>query len=175
MKQLGGYMEEFSCQDGYEIWLRFIEKYKPYNINIPLFYYRQHPVSLTKNNKKILETRKKIKKVIARRKSQQLKVLGIIPVSGESIYHFGEPFQRINGHSLISYTIKAAQESELLDKVVLATDEEDVPRAPKRYLKEQANAPADNDTSRGLLLRGYVVKIMGIDQVPCLCNQPLIA
>ena len=28
LKQLGGYMEEFSCQDGYEIWLRFIEKKK---------------------------------------------------------------------------------------------------------------------------------------------------
>jgi hypothetical protein len=47
-----------------------------------------------------------------------------------------------------------------------ATDEEVIPRAPKEYvdvLEEQANALADNDTRRRLLLRGYVVKIMGID------------
>ena len=40
LMQLGGYSELFSCQDGYELWLRFIQKFEPYNVNIPLFYYR---------------------------------------------------------------------------------------------------------------------------------------
>ena len=46
---LKGYEEEFSCQDGYDLWLKFIKRYKPYNVNIPLFYYRQqipHSVGL---------------------------------------------------------------------------------------------------------------------------------
>ncbi|ODS33741.1 MAG: glycosyltransferase family 2 [Candidatus Scalindua rubra] len=58
---LKGYEEEFSCQDGYDLWLRFIKRYKPYNVNIPLFYYRQHPKSLTRQQEGILDTRKKIK------------------------------------------------------------------------------------------------------------------
>jgi glycosyltransferase involved in cell wall biosynthesis len=36
--QMGGYIEEFSVQDGYEIWLRFIRNYSPYHVNVPLFY-----------------------------------------------------------------------------------------------------------------------------------------
>jgi glycosyltransferase involved in cell wall biosynthesis len=45
---IGGYDEEFSCQDGYYLWLKFIKKYMVKNINLPLFYYRQHEKNLTK-------------------------------------------------------------------------------------------------------------------------------
>ena len=57
---IGGYDEEFNCQDGYYLWLKFIKKYVVRNVNLPLFYYRQHEKSLTKNNKKILLNRSKI-------------------------------------------------------------------------------------------------------------------
>ena len=52
--EIGGYDEFYSCQDGYYTWLKFIKKYKVLNVNVPLFYYRQHPESLSKNKKKIL-------------------------------------------------------------------------------------------------------------------------
>ena len=45
---IGSYDEIFKCQDGYDIWLKFIQKYNPLNINLPLFYYRQHETSLSK-------------------------------------------------------------------------------------------------------------------------------
>ena len=35
-------MNHFSRQDGYELWIRFIQHYKVKNVNLPLFYYRQH-------------------------------------------------------------------------------------------------------------------------------------
>ena len=57
---IGGYDEEFSCQDGYYLWLKFIKKYVVRNVNLPLFYYRQHEKSLSKNNKKILSNRSRI-------------------------------------------------------------------------------------------------------------------
>ena len=85
---LGSYNEEFTCQDGYDIWIRFIEKYRPYNVNIPLFYYRQHGVSLTKNEHKILDTRREIKKSFIKNKGGiKRKVVGFIPVIMSSIYH----------------------------------------------------------------------------------------
>ena len=48
LKKIGGYDEEFNCQDGYDVWLKIINNFKISNINKPLFYYRQHSSSLTK-------------------------------------------------------------------------------------------------------------------------------
>jgi len=135
LKQIGGYIEEFTCQDGYEIWLRFIQKYKPYNINIPLFYYRQHQGSLTKNSAKIIETRRKIKRRFV---SKQLngsipKVLGIIPVVRNSVYPKNDPFIKINGRPLIWYTMSEVQETMSLDKVVLSSEDENVLDYAKKF------------------------------------------
>ena len=80
--QIKGYEESIECQDGYDVWLRFIQSFKPYNVNVPLFYYRQHPESLTTKRQKILETRKNIKRNFVRKyKGDYIpKVLAIIPV-----------------------------------------------------------------------------------------------
>ncbi len=50
--EVGGYSEEFKCQDGYELWLKFIESFNPYNVNVPLFYYRQHSSNLTRDGER---------------------------------------------------------------------------------------------------------------------------
>ena len=57
---MGRYDKTFFCQDGYDLWIKFIDKYKIKNINLPLFYYRQHTNSLSKNTNKILKTRSEI-------------------------------------------------------------------------------------------------------------------
>mgnify|MGYP003306991326 CR=1 FL=1 len=49
----GGYDENFNAQDGVDIWLRFREKFKIMNLNIPLFYYRKHGSSLSDKKSKI--------------------------------------------------------------------------------------------------------------------------
>lgn len=123
--QIGGYIEDFSCQDGYELWLRFIKKHKPYNVNVPLFYYRQHAVSLTKKQNKILETRRLIKQLFVEKhfNGKIPKVLGLIPVTSRSIYHSGEPFQRLAGKPLLWYTLNEATRSRRLDRIVVASDD----------------------------------------------------
>lgn len=133
--QIGGYIEEFTCQDGYEIWLRFIKKHKPWNVNTPLFYYRQHPASLTKNTKKILETRRKIKRKFVDQNfnGHVPKVLGLIPVMGKSIYRFGDPFQKVCGKPLIWYTLEEARKAALLDRIVVASDDEEVLRYVEQF------------------------------------------
>ena len=37
LREIGGYDEMFSCQDGYDLWIRFIEDFKVQNINLPYF------------------------------------------------------------------------------------------------------------------------------------------
>ena len=128
LKQIGGYIESFSCQDGYEIWLRFIQKHKPYNVNIPLFYYRQHSKSLTKNLEKILGTRRRIKsKFIEKYKNgERPKVLGLIPVVRKSIYPQADPFVDLGGKPLLWYTISEALKADTLDRIVLSSEDDEV-------------------------------------------------
>lgn len=125
--EIGGYSEAYSCQDGYDIWLRFINKFKPYNVNNALFYYRQHPLSLTKKKNKILETRGKIKEdyVKYNHKDKILNIMGIIPVTSNSVHHFSNPFQILAGKPLIWYTIKETEKARL-DRLILATDDDKV-------------------------------------------------
>jgi len=128
LKLIGGYIEDFRCQDGYEIWLRFIQRHKPYNVNMPLFYYRQHLGSLTKNQERILKTRRRIKRqFIAKQYNGSLpKVLGLVPAVRRSVYPQNDPFIKVDGRPLIWYTLAQVEEAKSLDKVVLSSEDEDV-------------------------------------------------
>jgi len=125
--EVGGYREEFSCQDGYDLWLKMINKYRPYNVNIPLFYYRQHADSLSRNQENILDTRRRIKrKFLETNNKKRLRVLGIIPVTGRSVYSQSLPFSDLAGKPLLWYTLNEIKDTETLDKVVLASDDKEV-------------------------------------------------
>lgn len=128
LMELKGYEEKFSCQDGYELWLRFIKKYRPYNVTIPLFYYRQHGSSLTDKQEKILNTRRQIKKnfIDCENNGHRPKTIGVIPVTGSSIYPKSNPFTLVNGKPLLWYTLSEAVKAVNIDRVVLASEDEEV-------------------------------------------------
>jgi len=125
---LDGYDEEFRCQDGYGLWLKFLVKHKPYNVNVPLFYYRQHQRSLTKNQQKIHDTRRKIEKKFVDGPSggKRPATLGVIPVVRRSAYYQGEPFVEIAGKPLIWYSLNEAVRAKNLDRIVITTDDDEV-------------------------------------------------
>ena len=122
---LGGYDESLSCQDGYDLWIRFINRFKPYNVNIPLFYYRQHPLSLTRDKEKILLTRHGIKRNFVRNNFRKIpKVLAIIPVRKESDASTASALKEFTGRPLIDFTLLEAKKTKLLDKIVVSSDDE---------------------------------------------------
>ena len=83
LREIGGYDEEFRRQDGYELWIRFIQHFGVKNVNLPLFYYRQHSESLTRNEAQILSTRANIlAKQASKTVNEDEKVLAMIPVRG---------------------------------------------------------------------------------------------
>ena len=93
LKMLGGYNEDLYMQDGYELWLRFIEHYEVRNLNIPVFYYRKHNNNLTNNESLLLNTRAKILKDHARkRNNKRPKVVAIVPIRGQSLDFMSSPF-----------------------------------------------------------------------------------
>ncbi len=123
LKDLGGYNETISCQDGYDLWVRFIQKYKPENVNLPLFYYRKHSDSLTTNSKKILETRKDIKNKFVEDNGVKKKTCIIIPIRRKSVICENLPLKIINGKRLMEYAIDEAVKTSV-DKVVVTTEDE---------------------------------------------------
>ena len=52
--------------------------------------------------------------------------IGVIPAKGESERVPNKNMKLINGHPLIYWTIKAAKESELLDRIIVSTDNEKI-------------------------------------------------
>jgi CMP-N-acetylneuraminic acid synthetase len=123
--EIGGYNEEFKCQDGYELWLKFIESFNPYNVNIPLFYYRQHPSNLTKDRSRILKTRRCIKRTFVEksRKNAIPKILAIIPVLKKTLSALDSALHPLAGKPLLWYTISEALKTSMIDKIAVSSDD----------------------------------------------------
>lgn len=122
LQGMGGYCEDFRCQDGYDLWLRFIEKWEVSNVNLPLFYYRRHGTNLTSNNEMIISTRAEIKKAHARRTSKpSCPTLAVIPVRGRSVDPGCLALESLGDKALLDWTVEAALEAEQISSVVLTS------------------------------------------------------
>jgi len=126
--RIKGYEENIDRQDGYDIWLKFTRLFEPSNVNVPLFYYRQHPGNLTKDQQKLLRARKAIKKnFVSKYLDHSIpRVLGIIPVLKKSLTYPYSAFAEIAGKPLLWYTIHEALQTKMLDKVVVTSDDDEV-------------------------------------------------
>jgi glycosyltransferase involved in cell wall biosynthesis len=184
LKRLGGYVEDFQCQDGYELWLRFIQKYKPKNINIPLFYYRQHSKSLTKNKKKILDTRREIKKRFVKKELNQKapRVVAIIPAARNTNYIKNDALEDICGKPLVWYTISEALKCKSFDEVIITSSNDDVLDFAKDFdniTLHKRSVEIDDNSSRGEMGLDALKSLKNIDQknIDYICflniNSPL--
>ena len=128
LKSLGGYLEDFQCQDGYELWIRFIKDHNPINLNIPLFYYRQHGKSLTKNKNKILTTRREIKKKFfdVNELGNHLKVVAIVFAARNTNYKKNDALIKLADKPMIDYTLEATLECSEISEIVVSTPDQDI-------------------------------------------------
>lgn len=127
LRQLGGYDETIRRQDGYELWLRFIEKYKVTNINKPIFYYRQHDKNLTSKEDKLLNTRTQIlKNHVIKNNKKKLNGIAILPIRGSYIDNRSLPFTEIGGEKLIDRSINFILEFNPISKLIVTTPDSKV-------------------------------------------------
>ena len=121
--KINGYDESINRQDGYELWLRFIRNFEIKNINIPIFFYRQHFESLTKDEKKLLNTRAKILESHANKysKKRNKKFFAIVPIRGSEIDSRSQPFLKLNGKNLIDYTLDELLKTGNLSQIIITT------------------------------------------------------
>ena len=114
--------------------VKISEKYQIHNINLPLFYYRKHPVSLTTNSQKILKNRTKIffKNNISTRK---IKVVGFIPIRGLKYDSNSPEFRTLGGKKLIDWSINNLFKSRIIDEIIISSPDENV----LNYVKKENN------------------------------------
>ncbi|OJX68194.1 glycosyltransferase [Magnetospirillum sp. 64-120] len=123
--EVGAYSSGFRCQDGYDLWLKIIDRYPVRNINLPLFYYRRHGNNLTEKNELILKTRSEILKAHADRVNRpELATLAVLPVRGPSIDPKCLSRATLDGLPLIDWTIASALEAETLGGLVVSSPDQ---------------------------------------------------
>ena len=132
------YDEDFDRQDGYDLWLKFYKRYKVSNINKPLWYYRQHNSSLSRNEYELLKTRSKIyDKFVTKNLKLNKKCACVIPVRGSKIYNQCLSDKKLNKKPLIFYTIDQALNSKKIDKVILSTSDVKLIKLVKKKYKNK--------------------------------------
>jgi len=157
--EVGGYSSEFSCQDGWDLWLKLTENYTIQNINLPLFYYRRHDENLTNDTERLLTTRSEIyQKHADRTKQPALKVIAIIPVRGKSIEKESQVLDSLGGRALINWTVDAALSSRLVSEVIVTTpDQEIIDYLQSEYARKVT--VVRRDTEEALENRSYMPAI----------------
>ena len=123
--ELGGYSEEFTRQDGYELWIKVIKNKRVANVNLPLFYYRQHNTNLTNNKEKLYETRHSIvKKHTKKLQVSLMNHVAIIPIRDD-----GEKplcLRRFADTTLVDILIKDVLSTDNIKKIILTTPNESI-------------------------------------------------
>jgi glycosyltransferase involved in cell wall biosynthesis len=126
LKEIGGYRTDLGAQDGFDLWTKISVKYKSINVNLPLFYYRQHGSNLTTNSQKILFARRKIKyDAVSSALIDMQPVIGIIPCRKYFDFKLDLWKNKVNDVTLLELAITACLKSKLLDHIVVACDNSD--------------------------------------------------
>ncbi|UGS20602.1 glycosyltransferase [Flavobacterium cyclinae] len=128
LRMLGGYNESFTCQDGYDLWIKFIMHYKVSNINKPLFFYRRHGNNLTGNEERILSTRKKIKETYVESfKLITPKTVAIIPVRNTFINKINWPLYKNSNHNtILELALEKLENSKKIDWIVVTSSDTEI-------------------------------------------------
>ncbi len=123
--EVGGYDESVDCQDGYDLWLKLSERCQVYNVNLPLFYYRKHAVSLTTNQERILRARRALKErhVRDRYGANLPSVLVVIPVRNVSALGEGWALRPLGQAPLLQYTLDEVRRCPVITKAVVVTED----------------------------------------------------
>ena len=125
LNEVGGYDETYTCQDGYELWVKFINKFKVTNINETLFSYRRHGFNLTNNENRILGTRLKIKDAYVKRNKVALpRTAGIIPLRPD----YDLALETFGSRSFLDYKIQNLLDTANIHKVIVTSSDDIVAR-----------------------------------------------
>ena len=143
LKSVDGYLENVDAQDGWDLWFKLYKKVGAISIDLPLFYYRQHSKSLSRDNDRLLNARAKIFAEIRKKSNENYKpnVLAVIPIKESYPDMKNVPYQKINGKTLLEIAINNALHSNQIDELVVSSKSKDVLNFSKKLEIENKVLP----------------------------------
>lgn len=128
LKAVGGYSEDINAQDGWELWYKLQNRVGAANLDVPLFYYRQHGTSLSRDFNRLLTARSRI----FERRAESLQgcytptCLAVIPVRESYPGFEGVPYRNFAGQSFLERSISSAVNANNVTQVVVSSQSKDV-------------------------------------------------
>lgn len=127
LKSVGGYNESYNAQDGHELWLKVLHRYQVANISTPLFFYRQHGKSVSRDEARLLSARQRIKEGLASRDGGRgPRIVAVVPAKNTLTNFPGIVLTPVAGRPLIDYTLDAARDSGRFERIIVTTDDPEV-------------------------------------------------
>jgi glycosyltransferase involved in cell wall biosynthesis len=126
LKSVGGYNESYDAQDGHELWLKVLHRSQVANVSTPLFFYRQHSGSISRDEGRLLSARREIKKGLVGRHAGggiAPRAVAIIPAKNTYPDFPNLVLEKFAGRALIDYAIEAAQETGIFEHIFVTTDD----------------------------------------------------
>ena len=165
LKNVGGYSEKVNAQDGWDLWYKLADRIGAVNIQVPIFYYRQHGGSMSRDNTRLLKARSKIFEQISNKLEGDYKpkTLAVIPVK-ESYPDFeGVPYREINGKSILEIAIKNASMSNKINSIIVSSESNKVLDFSKK-LENEGKVPSherllriSKNNSKGVPIRNFML------------------
>jgi glycosyltransferase involved in cell wall biosynthesis len=126
--KIGGYNEDLSYQEDYDFWIRFIDKFNVYNVNLPLLYYRKHGQNMSANFTARMKARQYVKKKFVEEKGfrKDKKIIAVIPAMKMFRNQEKLALKPLNGKPLISYVIEEALKTKLVERVFVSTEDKEI-------------------------------------------------
>ena len=88
LKSVGGYDERYDAQDGHELWLKVLHRSQVANVSTPLFFYRQHSGSISRDEGRLLSARRQIKKGLASRQGGGVSPRAVAIIPAKNTYRY---------------------------------------------------------------------------------------
>jgi CMP-N-acetylneuraminic acid synthetase len=137
LKAVGGFSETATAQDGYELWLNVLQRHQAQvgNVETPLFSYRQHGASLSRDRDRILAARRQVKRDAVGRNEGPLRprVAAIIAAKNTDAKAAGIVLESCAGRPLLEHTVQGALDAGVFDHVLVTTDDERVVEYCRRW------------------------------------------
>jgi len=128
LKAVGGYSEDINAQDGWELWYKLQNRVGAASLDVPIFYYRQHGTSLSRNFDRLLTARSRIFERIANSLQGGFTptCLAVIPVRESYPGFEGVPYRNFAGQSMLQRAILSAANAKQVTKVIVSSQSKDV-------------------------------------------------
>lgn len=123
LKAVGGYSEDVNAQDGWELWYKLYDRIGAASLDIPVFYYRQHGNSLSRDSSRLLQARSKIFERLSQSLDGDygLKNIAVLPVKETYPGFEGVPYREYRGCSLLERAINTAAHSPKVTSVIVSS------------------------------------------------------